>query len=192
MSEQIQPIEPEIELAHTSWPKVVGILSIVWGGLGLTCLACGVGSLLFMPAMLPEEMRNQPLPPNMRIAVWQAVMFAIGFVMSILLIVAGVQTLNRSMAGRSLHMIWAVASILLTLVNIYFGWKQMIEMEQWMNDNPDSKFAQGPRMSRGTSTAMIVGLNSIGLVWPAFCLIWFGAVKRTQASFGAAAPKDFI
>jgi len=192
MEEQSAPLDPQIELAPTSWPKVIGILSIVWGGLGLTCLACGIGGILLGPAMMPQEMRDGPLPPSMRIAPWQAGMFALGFVLSVLLIVAGVQTLRRNMAGRTLHLIWAVCSILLTIVNVYFGWRQVIEVEQWMRDNPTSPFAKGPQMGRGASMALVVGLNCIGIIWPTFLLIWFGLVKRTKASFGAPPNADFI
>ena len=192
MEDQSAPLDPQIDLAPTSWPKVIGILSIVWGGLGLTCLACGIGGILIGPAMMPPEMREGPLPPSMRIAPWQAGMFAFGFILAILLIVAGVQTMRRNMAGRSLHMLWAAVSILLTLTNIYFGWRQVIEVEQWMRDNPTSPFAKGPQLSRGSSMALVFALNGIGLIWPTFLLIWFGLLKRTKASFGASPNADFI
>lgn len=192
MSDQIEPGEPHLDLEPTTWPKVVGIISIGWGCFGLTCLACGVGGLLLSSSMLPAEMRNQPLPPTMQLSAVQAVLFAVGFVMSIILIAAGILTLRRSMAGRTLHLIWAVVSCLTVIVSIYLAWQQTLAMEQWLNDNPDSQFAKGPRVGRGASMAIAVGLNAIGLIWPAFCLIWFGAVKRTAASFGAAPVKDFI
>jgi hypothetical protein len=192
MEEQSAPLDPQIELAPTSWPKVIGILSIVWGGLGLTCIACGIGGILLGPALMPAEMRDGPLPPNMRVAPWQAGMFAVGFALSVMLIVAGVQTLRRNMAGRTLHLAWAALSILLTIVNIYFGWRQVIEVEQWIRDNPTSPFAKGPQMSRSASMTLVIGLNCIGIIWPAFLLIWFGAVKRTKASFGAPPNADYI
>lgn len=192
MSEQVEPLDAQIELAPTSWPKVVGILSMVWGGLGLTCLACGIGGILIGPALMPPELKEGPLPPNMRMAPWQAGMFVVGFGLSVLLIVAGVQAMRRNMAGRTLHMIWASCSLLLTFVNIYFGWRQVIEVEQWVRDNPTSPFAKGPQLSRGANMALVIGLNCIGLIWPVFLLIWFGAIKRTKESFGAAPNADYI
>ncbi|MGH7241899.1 MAG: hypothetical protein ACREJD_00595 [Phycisphaerales bacterium] len=192
MEEQSEVLDPQIELAFTSWPKVVGIISIVWGGLGITCLACGVGGIFLGTAFLPPEMREKPLPPTMHIAPWQAVLFTIGFFMAIVLIVAGVQTTRRTMAGRSLHLFWAVVSFITVAISMYFAWRQTIQMEQWLNDNPDSPFAKGPRLGRGASMAIALCLNAIGLIWPTFCLIWFGLVKRTKESFGAPPNADFI
>ncbi len=192
MSEQVEPLEPQLDLPTTSWPKVVGIISIVWGCLGITCMACGVGGIFIGPALMPAEMRNQPLPPTMHLTPLQAGLFVVGFIMSLVLLAAGIQTMRRSLSGRTLHLVWAVVSCFSVVVGLYVAWNQQVEMERWLNENPDSQFAKGPRVSKGTGMAIAGALNGIGLIWPIFCLVWFGAIKRTQASFGAAPVKDYI
>lgn len=192
MEEQSAPLDPQIELAPASWPKVIGIISICWGCLGLTCLGCLFGWLSFGSALLPANLKDAPKPPGMTMNVAAAVQIGFGFVMSLLLIASGIQTARRQLSGRTLHLVWAALTIPIGAVGLYLSWRQQIEVERWFQDNPDSQFAKGYRPGKGGQAFGLAFGACMQYAWPIFCLIWFGLVKRTKESFGAPPNTDFI
>ncbi|MBX3381298.1 MAG: hypothetical protein KF805_14480 [Phycisphaeraceae bacterium] len=192
MEEQSSTLEPQIDLAPSSWPKVVGILSIVWACFGLTCIGCFAGWLSFGTALLPPNLKDAPKPPGMVMTLPIAFQLGSGFLMSLLLIAAGIQTLRRQMSGRTLHLVWALLTIPIGAIGLYISWRQQIEAEQWFSDNPDSEFAKGYRPGKGGQMVGLLIGAFMQYAWPTFCLIWFGLVKRTKESFGAPPTADYI
>jgi len=192
MEDQSAPLDPQIELAPTSWPKVIGILSIAWACLGLTCLGCFTAWLSFGTYILPPDMRSAPQPPGMGMSGTAAFQLGTGFVMSVLLLTAGIQTLRRQLSGRTLHLVWALITIPLGAVGLYLTWRQQIDAERWFQENPDSVFAKGYRPGKGGQMAGLAFGAFIQYAWPLFILFWFGAVKRTKESFGAPPNADYI
>lgn len=192
MSEQ--PSIPQIEFdpnsvefrEPTAWPKVIGIISIAWAGLGLTCALCGAGSMVFMPQILKNNPQMGELPPTLKFGVADFAGLGLGTAMGILLLVAGVTTLRRRFVGRTFHLVYAVIAIVGTLFSTYMQWQKLEVMRQWVQDNPQSPFAKGNPTLSGL-VGMAVGLI-LGLGYPVFLLIWFGAIKKTRESFGDSAP----
>ena len=184
--------EEIVELAPTNWPRTIGIVSISWATLGLSCLACGVALQVALgPSMLPEPLRNNP-PPSMRFGTLQIVQTIISLVTSSLLIAAGIQTLRRSFSGRTLHLIWAVLSVLAVIYGGFAGWHQQQEQLIWARENPDNPIAKQTLQGQPFSLAIMGFFLCFFAAWPVFCLTWFGLIKRTAASFGAPPDKDFI
>lgn len=190
MSDQVEPLEPQIDLAPASWPKVVGIISICWASLGLGCMTCGIGSLFLFSGMLPPEVKDNP-PPTMKFGTLQAIQTVLALVLGVLLISAGVQTIRRQLAGRTLHLVWAAATLLGNVYGAYVGWVQQTEMSQWIRDNPSSPMAKGGDHP-ALGLAIVAVMIAVFSIWPVFCLIWFGLVKRTKASFGTPPNADYI
>jgi hypothetical protein len=189
MSEQYPPslpgaIAPLVE--SPAWPKVIGILSLVWACLGLTCGACGVGWMLVGPALMPPDMRAQ-MPPNLMGTPAMWVNMTLSMINTVLLLVAGVVTLRRHAAGRLLHLGWAVIAIVLWGAGVYLQIGQQEALKQWAAQNPDTPFARqmnslGSQI--GQMAGMVIGAI-FGLAYPVFLLIWFGAVKRSHKDWGS-------
>lgn len=164
------------ELDHSEppgWPKVVGIVSLVYAGLGLVCTGCGMLSPVVMAAFMPEDME---VPPAMTPGPMMWLLMIVGVLMIGVLIAAGIMTLSRRAAGRGLHLAWAGVSIPMSFVGLALQLAQQQEIAEWAKAHPDSPFAQG----QGSPMALIgpaIGLL-IGLAWPSFCLIWFGLMKK--------------
>ncbi len=183
-SEVIPDLPPE----PPGWPKVVGIISIVWASLGLFCGGCG-GLMAFVgPMMIPEAQRDQ-FPPNMSPGPALLAVIAVGMLSGVLLLVAGVMTLRRKPIGSTLHMVCAVISLLLIFPNIYFQLQQQTDLAKWASENPASQFAQqmnSPAQKMMQTGGLLFGVV-IGAAYPVFLLIWFGLVKRGAAAYG---PRD--
>jgi hypothetical protein len=178
---------PELPPPLPTWPKVVGIISIGWGSLGIVCGGCG----MIMPMIATGAMKGsgQELPPAMMPQGPQMVLMAVGLLLAVLLIVAGVATLNRKASGFAMHLGYALVSIPLTLLSLYFSWKQQGELAAWAAANPQNPMAlqmSNPGQQMGQVVGMVFG-GVLGLGYPVFCLIWFGLVKKVR-DMGAIDP----
>ncbi len=179
------------------WPKVVGIISIVFSGLSLTCMGCGVVSMVaFLPMARNARPEGEPLPPSMDpSAVMQTLQFTqmgIGLLLTVLLLMAGIMTLSRKNAGRMLHLLYGGLSLPVAMFGVWIQLKAIAEMEQWLLDNPDSTLASSPGSGTG---GMMIGLGIglvIGLAYPLFCLIWFGAIKTKHEQMTGGIDDDVI
>lgn len=159
------------------WPKVVGITSIVWGSIGVACGICGSVSWLMMPAMLkPAEERFGPAPDVMRPTLVQQGLVALSLPLAVMLIVAGVSVLRRRATGRPLHLAYAGLSLPLTLLGTAAGVVQLLAQMEWVRNNGDSPWAKQMNPAFGIG-GLAMGLV-LGAAWPAFCLVWFGAMKK--------------
>jgi hypothetical protein len=190
----VPPMEPLDELPPEprSWPKVIGIISICYAGLMLTCSGCGVGML----ALMPQFMKGQPgidegFPPSMQLYPLKAGLFAISILWLLVLLGAGIATTMRRPSGRSLHLLWAVGALVLLAISMFVV--QLPDMradQQWMQDHPASPFAKqaggqgGPFRYLGMAVGVV-----LGVAWPAFTLIWFGLVKRDSSDLDSGGPE---
>lgn len=191
MTQMPDPAAPTIEpefVDPPSWPKVIGIISTVWGVLNIGCIGCGVVGML-MPSMMSGMMAEQfpdGMPPQVTQgpSIGMLALFAFGFLLCLLLITAGVTLLTRKYAARILHLIWAVAAVLSTFGSFYFQVTQQQEVRQWIRDHPNTKFAQ--QQAAFGSIGEVIGWTlgiALGLGYPAFCGVWFGLVKKKPEEY---------
>jgi len=179
---------PEVLPEAPGWPKVIGIISIVWSSLGMLCGGCMLGLGYVGMSMMPAEQRSQ-FPPNMLPSGALLGVAILGLLSGVLLIIAGVVTMRRNPLGGKLHIAYAVLAILLTAAQMYLQVGQQAELAQWARENPDTMFgkqAQNPGQQIGQTVGLAVGAI-MGFGYPIFLLIWFAGVKRTPASWGPRA-----
>lgn len=162
------------------WPKTVGIISIVWGGLGVACGVCGSIAALMAPTMMKAgEPQFGPAPAELMPSPLTAVNAGVGTLVAILLIVAGILLVSRKPVARTLHLVYAGLSLLTTLIATIIGVMAIMDQMSWVRANPDNPWAKQANPVIGiVATAFGVAL---GAAWPVFCLVWFG-LKKTRAS----------
>lgn len=191
MSEQTQePMDAFQE--PTNWPKVIGIISMVWAGLNLTCAGCGLFGIVASTAFVTEEMKAKGLPPTMGLNLSNGISLSVGTVMAVVLFTAGLMTLRRSMLGRTLHLMWSAVSILWIPLAMYLIFRQNAEMDRWAAENPENQFAKQHVAGRGIGMAIGMAITLVFSLYPVFIFIWFTFLKKTKESFGADAVKDYI
>lgn len=165
-----------------SWPKVVGIISIVWGSLGVLCNICGVigqASGNFLMTMVPPEQQEAMKAQMAAGGIAQIALYVVSALVSILLIVAGVTTLKRQATGRMLHLAYGAIGIVLTIAGTFIALKGIDAQIAAMSNNPNTPPQALAGAKMGSYFGMAFGV-CIGLAYPLFCLIWFGAIKRTH------------
>lgn len=188
---QFPPVSQDFQMPAVppAWPKVIGIISIVLGSLGLLCNACSLGGsalsgslVQMMPpeaqADMQRQLQAQSSPLTMGLA-------AVGVLVSVLLIAAGATTLQRKPLGKVLHLAYGALGLLIAIGSIGAG---IVAANQLAASEPDAAKAAATRMG-GIIGAGVGGC--VGGLYPLFCLVWFGVVKR-NASMGGEIQDSIV
>ena len=169
----IVPTEP------AGWPKAVGIISIVWAGLNLACGLCGIGYMLMAGKMMAgAEAQFGPVPDVVKPSQAQIILSIVGMIGPVILLIAGITTLRRRPTGRVLHLVYAVIAIVLGGAGAFVAMKQQFAIVQWAKDHPADKWVTQGHVGSPISLVISAAIMLIMFVWPLFCMIWFGAIKR--------------
>ncbi len=179
-TEQWEP--DELMNPRPKWPKVIGIISIVLGSLGLTCGGLGLVMAPLSASMLKPVLEGDPVPYGMQLGAVDYVIGGIGLLLSILLLVAGIAGATRRPSTRSLHLAYALCAIPMNIWGMMNQMGKQALNEQWAQDYPNNPMAQGmdPSSNPGTQIGQMVGLVVfllLGIGIPALYLIWFGLIK---------------
>ena len=78
-----------------------------------------------------------------------------------------------------LHLAYGLISIVLTALSTVVGIQQQLKVMEWVAANKSSKWAQGG--GAGTGLIIMIAMLALAIVWPLFCLVWFGAMKKNPA-----------
>ena len=122
----------------------------------------------------------------------QGVYMLVSMAHALLLMAAGILTLRRSMTGRILHLVYALTSFVLLAFGLWLHLKTQAETKDWAVQNPDNPFAKAMTQP-GSEIGNTIGVGAmivLGTLWPLFCLVWFGLVKRTRASMTGVPEVD--
>ena len=185
-----------------TWPKTIGIVSIVWASLGLTCSVCYTGSYVFVEPIMGFAMKaaaqqsggtassaaNVQVPPAYlpNVLDWVTVILWVGI--TGFLLFAGITLVKRRVQGRTFHLAYAVASVFITGLRAFAEYSKQTEIQAWIAANPDIPFAKQQAASPFASSATVIGVILTALVatiYPAFILIWFLFIKKNPAEIAA-------
>lgn len=168
-----------------AWPKPVGITSIVLGAFNLMCVGClGVG--IAMQTIFADAMAQRypdGMPPGMTdISIPMMASLGLGVLVDALLIVAGSMLLMRRAIARPLHLTYAVLGLVSFAIGVVISVQMQVEMTEWVKANSTTQFAQEQQATGWINQAVTWTLQIVlGFVWPVFCAIWFGLVKKKSA-----------
>lgn len=172
------PTEPGLMTGEMpGWPKVIGIISIVWASIGLTCNVLGLGWYAVAPWVL-DMAKDQmgPVPSQMLATPPLWILMGVGLIWTVLLMTAGIMTIRRNPGGRPLHLVWAAGAILIGALGTYFNHQMQADLVKWAAEHPDSGWAKQVSPT-GNMIGLLIGVV-FTIAWPGFCLVWFGLVKK--------------
>ena len=187
--------DDDLDAKLPAWPKVVGIISIIWGALGLICNGFGVASAFLMPMMMggaagqleggmPSVITDPPITG--------LIAAVLGVLLSVFLVIAGVMTVMRKADGRTAHLIYAPIHLILIVWGAMVQLGAQSEIADWVQANPDADFAKQQQMTGPIGMIMLVVFVILFLIWPVFCLVWFGAIKKTHEDMTGGVEIDTI
>lgn len=194
------PVEPQLAKERPSWPVTVGVISIVWASLGLLCGVPGAVLPLFTEQMMNFAAQaneiDEPFPDVFKPSGAVIAITILRVLWVVILLVAGIMTVKRAQHGKATHVIYALGSAVLTILATILAVQTALDQAQWIKDNPDSPWADflggggAPGMQGGLTVASSVIDGVVSLVWPVFCLIWFGLMKKDPAEGTTQAQDD--
>lgn len=168
--EQPQPPSPSLATRPTS-VTVFGILNLVFAGMGLLGLCCGLISMIGMD-LIPNQQPNPVLDimnENEAYRIFSMVSMALGFVSTVALGLAGFGLLKMRPWGRQLSLVYAVYTIIAAIVTIIATWYWLFGPLMEAAD----KAPPGPeRFSTLISAYGSVGSNCFSFIYPIFLLIF--------------------
>jgi hypothetical protein len=140
----------------STWPTVIGILSVVFASMALVCLP----AMTAWNAANPHSKKVYSYLPDWY-RPWEIVSMFGGIVFAILLLSAGVTLLKRRPVSRALHLAYGGLSVAISLINTVILFVALSEITG----------APGP-----VKAGMIgggIGGTCGGLIYPIFLLVWF-------------------
>jgi hypothetical protein len=164
------------------WPKVIGILSIIWGGIGTVCGGLGMLVLPFSSQLSGMALQNgEPTPYGNVPTATDYTIGAIGFGLAVLLVFAGISCVSYRPVTRMMHLLYGLLSIPIVVWS-YLNQQHKLELNmQWAKEFPDNPIAQSYNGGGGgAAIGQVIGLVVLivlGFGVPLFYLIWFGLIK---------------
>jgi hypothetical protein len=157
MPEQSPPYEAPQDLPPRQpvWPKVIGIISVVLASLGLVCTP--ISLFLGMRGANAEEALKYF--PDWWLA-YTTVSCIVGILQAILLLAAGIVVLLKRPAGRVLHLVYAVITIVLGMASSAIGATGLVTADM-----------PAP-IKISVAVGVFIGVL-VGMIYPVFLLIWF-------------------
>jgi hypothetical protein len=177
----VPPVEPgsvHQSPPDTRWPKVIGIICIIFGVLGALGGICGI----FGSTISPLTQAGQPEEVRVALDKWSGISVAlaiVGMAVAILLLIGGIKLVNRQPKAVSLLRTWAVIKIIVGvisgIVQVYIQRQTMAGIAGQTGPN-----APGPEFD-GMMVGMMYVIGILSILWllalPVFLLIWFNRPK---------------
>lgn len=202
-------VEPDTEQARPGWPTALGIFSIVWGSLAVLCGACASVSTFAQGPMLEWAAKMQaqgpqtpgapampsgPIPAEMQPNAAQIVTGLIHPLGGVVLLVAGILLCMRRPAARATHLVYAVVSLLGTVVGVVGVMMWVGSFRRFEAANPDHEWVHYFNTFSNPSMMVMqtIGFSVVSVLFPVFVIIWFGLVKKRPEDMGAAAPDSYV
>jgi|GEM_PF-709701 len=185
----VPPMQPSAlapQVVQAAWPTVLGVLSIVLGALWLLS---GVWAIV-APIVLENAfggMADQQMTWYSSSGAWRVGLLSVAVLSaatSVLLLIGGINLVRRKGSAVTLLIVWSVAMIVVTCVNI--------GMYYALQDVYVKQIASQAQGVPGGNTTMVVSMNIglfcgllINLAGPVFVLWWFrrAVIKREVATW---------
>lgn len=121
-------IAAPLQAKKTSWPTVVGVIGIIYAGLGLLGNVCGVVVLAFAPQFI-EWLQNmgmsdedaEDMAASLSFSTWMVLGGLIGLALTIMLLLGSIKLYKRRQSGAKLCKLWAWITIPWVFISTTIG-----------------------------------------------------------------------
>ena len=193
---QADEFDDNLDAELPAWPKVVGIISIVWGSLLLLCTGWNVLGVTVLSSMnrtsletqFPDGFSSEIADPTLI----QQLMAISSLLLTVILVVSGALLLLRKAVARPLFLFYSVATLIMSVLGVWYVLGIQSAAAIWINNNPGTTFADAGDIILLILLVSVVLMTLIGLIWPVFCLIWFGFKKKTHQDMTGGVDLDTI
>lgn len=167
------------------WPTVIGVLGIIFGGLGVIQGACGAAGMVMMSfagGLIPEDSGTDldaQMQQSFPYPVPQGLQMVAEFGLALVLLVGGIMLLKRSRRSAGVLTTYAWLDLTANTLGAILGYFVITSQVEALKENPD--LAQAPAGMAGIMGAIGPVAVAVGwvfaAVWPVFLIIWFRRAK---------------
>ena len=159
---------------RSSWPTVIGTISIIIGVLGALAGLWGAAAP-FVIHSFAGKLHNQTFP-GMETAdawrVWTALLALVAVGLAVLLLVAGIGLVRRRRPAARTATVWAILRMVLVVVQAGVSYQLAQQQFAEMQRDPNLR-AMAAGFSGIVGTFTVVAILLWGWALPLFLLIWF-------------------
>lgn len=154
------PVSEYLETEPPKWPLVLGILSILWGGVGVVSGIAGSVSLINDARGSKPDVTSSPL----------AIAFAVlGALVAFALLVGGVQLLRRRAMAIGLLKAWVVISLVVQIGSSVFMIRHRDAFEEALREKMQMQMDERAAKTGGKSVALPAGFEKAMLLGGMAC-----------------------
>ena len=154
------PVSEYLETEPPKWPLVLGILSILWGGVNVIFGIAGSVSLLNDARGSQPDVTNSPL----------AISFAVlGALVALALLVGGVQLLRRRAMAIGLLKAWVVLSLVVQVGSSAFTIRHRDAFEEALREKMQMQMDEQAAKTGGKAVALPAGMEKAMLLGGMAC-----------------------
>ncbi len=154
------PVSEYLETEPPKWPLVLGILSILWGGVGVVSGITGSVSLINDARGSDPDVTNSPL----------AIVFAVlGTLMALAMLVGGVQLLRRRAMAIGLLKAWVVLSLVVQVGSTAFMIRHRDAFEEALREKIQMQMDEQAAKTGGKAVALPAGFEKMMLLGGMAC-----------------------
>lgn len=181
----------EAEAPPTKWPKVLGVISILYAAGGMLC-AAGTGiSVFFMDALM--KMGGMDMSTPLIVKLNGVISGFLVFVLGVIMLVGAVKLLQRKRGGPKVLRVWALLRVVMILVGVLttvLTAPAQIQFQRAIADAQEQRLREGGRADAIPPTQsdeqiwrhmlMMVGIFSAALaIYPVFLGFYLSRPKIT-------------
>lgn len=163
------------------WPKVLGVVCMVFGGLGLTCGGLGLLTSPISAKFMTPMFEGDPMMPSLVFGPVDYLLGGINLLLAVVLLFGGITLFARRPLGRTLLLLYSIPTMPLVIYQMIRTFEKQAADIQWAKDFPNNPIAQGMNQGgAGQQIGQMVGMGIfvvLGLGFPLFLFIWFAAIK---------------
>lgn len=195
--------------SRPGWPTGLGIFSIVWGSLGLLCGGCATFMTFAQGAMMEmfSKMQAQgpqnpgaptlpsgPFPPELSANVAQSLGAVLHPLGGLILLIAGIMLCMRKPAARMMHLVYAVISVLGTVIGMVGVVMFASAFRAFEQANPDHEWAVFYKTVSNPNAMVLQSaiMSVISVLFPIFVLIWFLFIKKRPEDMTGANQDVYV
>ena len=164
------PTSGAVVRAPTTWPISFGVISIVLGAMGVLGGVIGAAVILLLPRLMPQGQATLPtISPQ--VMTYTIASSAVGTLVAVLLIIAGVGLVRRRRWGVGAIRTWAIIKIVLAVVASGIS----LWLQSTMQTTPANGAASNSALPAVAHVTQIISLVlglAWAMAWPIVCLVW--------------------
>ncbi len=187
-----EDVYDEDVIPQTKWPKVIGVISLLYAIIGMTCQVVW-GAWMWVGVWLQQKFSNIDVNMPALVKYPAFVMMVLAFILGWILLIGSINLLRRKRKGVAQLKVWVVLRLLLLLLGLAVTVLTFPINMEFQRDLMDKQIAQAKRQGQPTGMmenmrdkmdtvgmASTAGITVVIAIYPLFLGVYISRKKVTE------------